>query len=353
MAESIAILGITLGIIGFLNAARGSAQVIHDDVKNWKKARLAIDKLLLDLDDHIKLFDDWKEDWMIWEHDDHHFYDFLWGERRTTIQDKLGQISVRSEELSISLERLKTNSSKTLEKFKFVFVKKKYLEECMTIFGDIVGKLHETARGYYRTEHGYRGEPTREQIRLIGKSYQMVRLCMKTSNISQEFHEACKRVLYGWVVDLELDFFKEEAAEKEVAEKEVEVKRLKTISRFAATSNLRYMVFAKNPQSEIVIKTAVSKDTTLQRRECERTLTGALQKVLDERETPSAFDTPREDGPRFRVKESSGGSNMQSLCYRKHILCQVGTDFVAQSEVSVFAALLYSSISLSQLYNTS
>ena len=343
MPEPITILSITLGILGFLSTARNSIQTIHDDVKTWKKAKLTIEDLCASLDEHSQSLADWKEDWMIWEHDDP-FCEFLWGENRTMIQDKLGQISKRSEELSISLQKLSRKSNKTWIKIKFLFMKRKYLEECMTKLGQIVTRLHETARGHYRTKHGCRDTPKTEEIQLSGNLFQNVRLCLKTRNLSQELHDACKRDPCAWVVDLELDFFTKDVADD----------RPKAISKSAATSNLRYAILAKqNQESETVIRVVVYRDTTLERRDCQRTLAGALQKVFDQQARPSAFNNPDGDGPCYRVEESPRGSNLQSLCYRRYNLSQAGNNVATKPEVSVLAAFFSSINSPSKLYYTS
>lgn len=175
-------------------------------------------------------------------------------------------------------------------------------------------RLPTTTRGFFRDVHPRMDTPGVREIQEIGNLHQLVRLSIKTRELSQAFHEAWNRDRRDMVLDLELDFFGTDLPKE----------RSKAISKFAAANKLYFQVFAKaNEQSQTIIKTVVHQDITLQITDCRRTFSEALQDVFSRR-ADSAFDTPG-DGPRYRVKESLENTTFDSQCYRQFILGRAST----------------------------
>ena len=314
MPGPLSIFMATVGILGALNTARGSIQTIHDDVKSWKRAKRAIDDLSAKLNEQYELMEEWKENWMVWE-DDEVFWQYLWGSNWGSIRGTLNQISERSKELEQGLGPLTRSSTRTSTKLKFVGYQKKYLQDCMEELHRITSELPATTRRFFRDVHRRKDTPDVREIQEIGNLHQLVRLSIKTRELSQAFHKACNSDRKDMVLDLELNFFGTDLPKE----------RSKAISKFAAMDKLDFQVLAKaNEESEIVVKTVVQHDTTLEITDCKRTFSEALQEVIDRR-TDSAFDTPG-DGPRYRVKELLENTTFDTKCYRQHILAGALTD---------------------------
>ena len=247
LPEPLSIFAITLGILGALNTARGSIQTIHDDVKSWKKAKLAIDNLSANLEEQKQSIEDWKEEWMVWEEDES-LCEWLWGHNWEKIRDTLEQISTRSKELDRNLRKLSKSATRIVTKFKFFLWKKEYLQECMKDLTEIALRLHATTRGHFRTKHRRVATPGSQEIREIANLHQMVCLSLRTRDLSQTFYEACNRDRMDMVLDLELDFFGTDLPKE----------RSKAISKFAATGKLNFHVVARvNQQSQTLSCTKI------------------------------------------------------------------------------------------------
>ena len=300
-----------LGIIGALNTALGSVESVYSNVKTWKKAKLAIGDLREKVDESNQSLVAWQEEWMAWEENEP-FCQFLWGQDWKRLRDALNAILVYSEELRDSLNNLLKSSNSLSMKTKFVFMKKKYLKERTGELTDKVSRLHTTSWHFfcteYKRERPRRDTPKREDVQILGNLFQMVRLCLQTRDLSQNFHDACLRDRSGEIADLELDFFGKDVADD----------RSKAISKAAAKNTLHFKVFAKEREDfRTMVKTVVYRDFSLSEEDCRRTFSKALQQVLNERKA-SAFD--ENESFRYRVKEVLTVRTIDSQCYRRQIL---------------------------------
>ena len=312
MPEPLSISMAALAIIGALNTALTSVESVYSNVKTWKRAKLAIEDLRDKVNENNRSLVAWQEEWMAWE-DDEPFCQFLWGKAWTDLREALNAIVIYSEELKDSLHKLLKSSSSFSMKMKFVVVKKKYLKERTGELTDKVTRLQTASWELFCTEYRRpherrRNTPSRPDIQIRGNLFQMVRLCLKTRDLSQTFHGACLRDRSDMVLDLELDFFGTDMADD----------RSKAISKAAAKNTLHFKVFAKEREDRMTtVKTMVYQDSSLSEADCKRTFSGALQQVFSQR-TASAFDD--NDGFRYRVKEVLSVRTVDSQCYRRQIL---------------------------------
>ncbi|CAF9925615.1 MAG: hypothetical protein HETSPECPRED_005872 [Heterodermia speciosa] len=311
MPEPLSISMAALGIIGALNTAVNSVESVYSNVKTWKKARLAIEDLKEKVNENNQSLVAWQEEWMAWE-DDEPFCQFLWGEDWTSLREALNAILIYSKDLKNSLDALLKSSSSLSMKTKYVFVKKNHLKECTGALTDKVSRLHTKSWQCFCTEYRRQRDrydtPSRTDVQILGNLFQMVRLCLKTRDLSQTFHGACLRDRSDMVVDLELDFFGADVADD----------RSKAISKAAAKNTLHFKVFAKEREDyDTMVKTVVYQDSSLSEVDCRRTFSRALQHVFSER-TASAFDD--DGGFRYRVEEVLSVRTIDSQCYRRQIL---------------------------------
>ena len=309
--EPLSISMAALAIIGALNTAVTSVESVYSNVKTWKRAKLAIEDLRDKVNENNQSLVAWQEEWMAWE-DDEPLCQFLWGKDWTRLREALNAILIYSKELRECLENLLKSSNSISMKAKFVIMKKKYLKERTGELTDKVSRLHNTSWNLfcteYRRQRPRRAEPSREDVQVLGNLSQMVRLCLKTRDLSQTFHGACLRDRSDMVLDLELDFFGTDMADD----------RSKAISKAAAKNTLHFKVFAKEREDRMTtVKTMVYQDSSLSEADCQRTFSGALQQVFSQR-TASAFDD--EDGFRYRVEEVLSVRTVDSQCYRRQIL---------------------------------
>ena len=312
LPEPLSISMAALAIISALNTAVTSVESVYSNVKTWKKAKLAIEDLRDKVNENNQSLVAWQEEWMAWEEDEP-FCHFLWGKDWTRLREALNAILIYSKELRECLEKLLQSSSSFSMKTKFVIMKKKYLKERTGELTDKVTRLHTTSWELFCTEYRRpherrRDTPSRADVQIRGNLFQMVRLCLKTRDLSQTFHGACLRDRSDMILDLELDFFGTDMADD----------RSKAISKAAAKNTLNFKVFAKKRKDvETIVKTVVYQDSSLSKADCKLTFSEALQQVFSRR-TASAFDD--DDGFRYRVKEVLSVRTIDSQCYRRQIL---------------------------------
>ena len=310
MAEPLSISMAAIGILGALNSAVNSVEFVYSNVKTWKKAKKAIEYMKERVKQNRESLVAWREEWMAWEEDEP-FCQFLWGEDWISLRDALNAILLNSKELSKSIEGLLRSSTSCSMKTKFVFMKKKYLKDCIDELAARVTGLRDTSWEKFCSEYNRGRErkltPSRAEVQTLGNLFQMVRLCLKTGDISQTFHGACLRDRFKMVLDLELDFFGTLAED-----------RSKAISKAAAKNILHFKIFAKESEENVtLIKTLVYQDSSLSEADCKRTFSDALKQVFSDR-MPSAFDN--HDGSRYRVKEIGNPNTTDSQCYRLQML---------------------------------
>ena len=310
--EPLSISVAVLGIVGALNTALNSVESVYSNVKTWQKAKLAIEDLREIVNENNQSVKAWQEEWMAWE-DDEPFCQFIWGEDWTRLREALNAILIYSKELRDILQKLLQSSNSFSMKMKFVFMKKKFLKERTGELTSKVSRLHIKSWDYFCAEYRRplerRDTPSRAEVQILGNLFQMVRLCWGTRNLSQTFHGACLRDRSDMVLDLELDFFGKDVADD----------RSKAISKAAAKSTLNFKVFVKEREAyRTVVKAKVYEDSSLSQSDCKRTFPDALQQVISERGTPSAFDD--DAGIRYRVEEVLTNRTIDSQSYRNQIL---------------------------------
>lgn len=214
-----AIAAFAMAVISWYGMLRTGVQLIHNDMKESKSYYQNVKTMVDDLGLQCRELEKWKKRWVVCDDAPHSLHLVLWGQAEyDTIKIKLEDMNVLRKEAENSLQSytsLEESGWKALSaaerkylKMKFVFVKKKYLQEILESMGKALNKLNEAAKNGWQRDQDFKGgevDFARVQHQAIG--HLLVPVAMRSQLYTDIIWQSCDFARETLTTELDLDIF--------------------------------------------------------------------------------------------------------------------------------------------------
>lgn len=207
-------------VISWYGNLRLGVQLVHDDVKEYKSHKRDLEDMVESLDRQKKKLEQWKRDWLVLEHTPETLFIRYWGiDGYKSITGRMAFIEAVCDEAKMELSsflkdrKFKLAASAFLNqkrlKFKFLYLKKKYVLGLLDKLGRALNELDEVSKDGLRRQWELRPnvDIDFERVRNVGMGFLLVSLAMRTEAYTEDFCRCCHAACEILSTELYLDIF--------------------------------------------------------------------------------------------------------------------------------------------------
>lgn len=214
-----AIAAFAMAVISWYGMLRTGIQLIHSDIKESKDYEVDVKVMVDELGFQTRKLEKWKKQWVVWSEAPESLHFVLWGETEYgTIKIKLEGMYRWCEEARKGLHKfanltetswraMKAIKRKYL-KARFIWYKKKYLQELLENMAKGLNKLDEAAKNGWQRDQEYKGSEVdfaKVQHKAIG--HLLVPIAMRSEIYTDIIWRSCTFARETLTTELDLDIF--------------------------------------------------------------------------------------------------------------------------------------------------
>ena len=214
-----AIAGFVMAVIGWYGMLRTGVQTIHNDIKDSKSYKRDVTGMIQDLDRQNRKLEQWKKQWLVWKESPESLHLEFWGKTEyDTIKVKLegmrgycaeGEKDLRefadiTEAKWKAMEPVRRKYLKT----KFIWMKKKYLQELLEKMAKALKDLDDAAKdGWQRKWPHKTNDVDFAHVHRTGIGHLLVPIAMQTHCYTETLWQSCHFARETFTTELDLDVF--------------------------------------------------------------------------------------------------------------------------------------------------
>lgn len=214
-----AIAAFVMTVISWYGMLRTGVQLIHNDIKDSKTYKRDVDEMVQDLGRQDRKLERWKKQWLVWEETPESLLLEFWGETEyKTIEVKLEGMKEHCEEGAKNLRDFAniTESKWTAMKLarrkylktKFIWTKKKYLQELLEKMAKALKDLDDAAKDGWQRDWPHKSNDVDfAQVHRTGIGHLLVPIAMRTHDYTETLWQSCHFARETLTTELDLDVF--------------------------------------------------------------------------------------------------------------------------------------------------